>query len=72
MSEKETYTRRTKELVTGAKSLSDDQLREMFALLGIGQLRNVGEVKEVVGEEVMFADVLVMLGGERGLWDQAG
>lgn len=35
-------------------------------------VRRVGERREVVGEAVVFADVLTILGSERGLWDEMG
>ncbi len=35
-------------------------------------LRRVGEGRQVVGEAVVFADVLTILGSERGLWDEMG
>jgi|CXWL01.1.fsa_nt_gi hypothetical protein len=63
---------KTRELVGGVRGLSDDRLRELFLELGVGKLRGVSEVEQTWGEEVMYSDVLMILGAERGLWDEAG
>lgn len=70
--EKESYYFRTKRLVEKARGLTNDELREMFSELGVGKLKGVSEVEQTWGEEVMYSDVLMILGAERGLWDEAG
>ena len=63
---------KTRELVGAVRSLTDDRLRELFLELSVGRLRGVSEVEPTWGEEVMYSDVLMILGAERGLWDEAG
>lgn len=70
--EKESYYTRTRKLVENARGLTNGQLREMFSELGVGRLRGVSEFEKTWGEEVMYSDVLMILGAERGLWDEAG
>lgn len=53
---------------------SDARLKQLAVEKDIfcGGLRRVGEGRQVVGPEVIEADVLTILGSERGLWDESG
>ncbi len=72
MTIKEGYLGRTEKLVAGAKGLTDEQLRAMFDELGIGRLKGVSEEIEASGEGTLYEDVVMILGAERGLWNEAG
>jgi len=67
------YMRLAQDLVGSVSGITDDELTEVFDLISmINVRRTVNEIREVVGEEALFYDLVVILGSERGLWDENG
>lgn len=62
------------DLVKNPGRYTDDQLKELAVRADIfgKEKKVVGDVREVVGDDACFGDVLVILGAERGLWDESG
>lgn len=68
-----TQQERTRSLVSNLPQIRDAKLRDMAVETGMFGVDGwkIGGPK-AIGEEVLYTDMLMILGVERGLWDESG
>lgn len=72
MKEKESFLDRTRRMITEVRGLSDEELRKRLVELNRQREKPVKVLESTWGEDALYEDVLLVLGAQRGLWDQAG